>query len=329
MTTPSPLRRTPALLVLASLLAGSTLAMAADAPYPTRPVRLVVGFPPGGGLDATARIVSQKLAESLGQNWVIDNRSGAGGNLGAEMVARANPDGHTLLMALSSQLTVNPNLYKLPFDVARDFQPVTMTNQAEHMIILHPSVPAGNLKEFLALAKQKPGALRYASAGVGSSLHMAAELLKYRAGIDMTHVPYKGAGPAVTALLAGESLVLTGTISSTVQHVKVGRLKAIASMGARRSKVLPELPTIAESGFPGFEAGAWYAILGPAGMPRSVVDRIRNETVRALQLDDVQSAMARQGLDPESSTPEELAARIRRETQLWADVIRTAGITAQ
>jgi len=322
-------RCTPPFLAAVAVFAPAQAAVAADAPYPVRPVRLLIGFPPGGGLDAVGRIVAPKLSEAMGHNWVIDNRSGAGGNVAAELVARSAPDGHTLLLALSTQLTVNPSLYKLPFDVVRDFQPVTILNTAEHMLIVHPSVQATTLAEFLALARQKPGALRYASAGIGSSLHMAGELLKNRAGIDMTHVPYKGAGPAVAALLGGETQVLTGTTSSTIQHVKSGRLRALASLGARRSRVLPELPTLAESGYPGFEAGAWYGLLLPAGTPRSVVDRIRDEAHKAIAMPDVQGALAKQGLDPETTSSEQMGARIRAEIQQWAEVIRKAGIQAQ
>ena len=315
--------------LLALGIAPATL-QAAETPYPTHPIRLVVGFPPGGGLDTVARIIAPRLADAMGQNWVVDNRGGAGGNLGTELVARAHPDGYTVLMALSSQLTVNPSLYKqLPFNVERDLQPVTMLVTAEHVLIVHPGVQAKTLKEFIALAKQSPGALRYASAGVGSSLHMAAELLKKRAGIDMVHVPYKGAGPAVAAMISGESQVLAGTVSSTVQFVSAGRLRALASLGAKRSSVMPDLPTVAESGYPGFEADAWYGLLVPSRTPNSVVQRIRTEALKVLQHPDVQAAMAQQGLAPATSTPAELAARIKRETGTWAGVIRDAAISAQ
>jgi tripartite-type tricarboxylate transporter receptor subunit TctC len=320
---------TKRLVLLALGFAAGTL-QAAETTYPTRPIRLVVGFPPGGGLDTLARIIAPKLGDALGQNWVVDNRSGAGGNLGTELVARANPDGYTVLMALSSQLTVNPSLYKqLPFNVENDLQPVTMLVTAEHILIVHPGVQAKTLQEFVAVARQTPGALRFASAGVGSSLHMAAELLKKRAGIDMVHVPYKGAGPAVTAMLAGECQVLTGTVSSTIQFISAGRLRALASLGARRSNVMPDLPTVAESGYPGFEADAWYGLLVPSRTPGNVVERIRTEALNVLQHPDVQTAMAQQGLAPATSTPAELAARIKRETSTWAGVIRDAAISAQ
>ncbi|HTP96847.1 MAG TPA: tripartite tricarboxylate transporter substrate binding protein [Burkholderiales bacterium] len=320
---------TTAIVLLALTISAGAL-QAAEASYPTRPIRLVVGFPPGGGLDALARIIGPKLADAMGQNWVIDNRPGAGGNLGGELVARANPDGYTVLMALSSQLTVNPSLYRqMPFNAETDLQPVTKLVTAEHILIVNPSVPARTLKEFIAFARQNPGSLRFASAGVGSSLHMAAELLKKRAGIDMVHVPYKGAGPSIAALLSGECQVLTGTVSSTIQFISAGRLRGLASLGARRSKVLPDLPTVAESGYPGFEADAWYALLVPARTPQSIVQRIHAEALKALQYPDVQAALASQGLAPETDTPAELAARIRREAGVWAGVIKDAGISAQ
>lgn len=317
-------------VVVALVLFGIVgIAAAAETPYPTRPVRLLVGFPPGGGVDAVARILSPKLAEAMGQSWIVDNRPGAGGNLSSEIAARSSPDGHTVLAALSTQLTVNPTLYKLAFSVQKDLQAVSLLNTAEHILVVHPSVPAKTLKEFVDVAKQKPGALNYASAGIGSSLHMAAELLKKRAGIDMAHVAYKGAGPAVAALVAGEVQVLTGTVVSTLQLISAGRLRALAVTGASRSKALPDLPTVAESGYPGFDADAWYGLLVPANTPAGVVERIRAEVHTALRASDVQAAMLRQGLNPQPSAPAELAARIKAETALWAGIIKDAGIRAE
>jgi tripartite-type tricarboxylate transporter receptor subunit TctC len=265
----------------------------------------------------------------MGQTWIVDNRPGAGGNLSSEIAARSNPDGHTALVALSTQLTVNPTLYKLSVAVQRDLQAVTLLNTAEHILVIHPGIPARTLKEFVDVAKQKPGALNYASAGIGSSLHMAAELLKKRAGIAMTHVAYKGAGPAVAALVAGEVQVLTGTISSTLQLISAGRLRPLAVTGAARSRALPDLPTVAESGYPGFDADAWYGLLVPGGTPAHIVDRIRAEAQKALHDRDVQTAMVRQGLNPQASSPSELADRIKVETTLWAGIIKEAGIRAE
>lgn len=328
MRAPDPTAVLRALAAAAAI--GFSSAAAGAAPhYPSRPVRLLVPFAPGGGADTLARIVTPKLSDAMGQTWIVDNRGGAAGNLAAELVATANPDGHTLFMGFSTVLTVNPSLYKLPFNVERDLRPVSLLATAQYILVLHPSVPAAALKDFVALAKQKPGAYNYASAGVGSPLHLAAELLKKRTGIEMVHIAYKGGGPAAAAVLAGEAQVLFGSVASSLPHIKSGRLKALATTGARRAKVAPELPTVAELGYPGFDVGSWYALLLPGATPASIAERVRNEALNVLQHADVQQAMVRQGLEPESSTPAELAARIRSETLVWAGVIKEAGIRAQ
>ena len=307
----------------------SAPAVAADAPYPTRPIRLLVPFAPGGGSDTTARILTPKLHEAMGQAWVVDNRGGAGGNLAAEIVAKANPDGYTIFLGFNTVLTVNPTLYKLPFSMEKDLAPVTLLATAQYIMVLHSSVPANNLKEFIALAKQKPGAFNFSSGGMGTPLHMAAELFSKRAGIKMVHVAYKGGGPAAAALLGGEVQVLFGSIASSMPHVKTGRLKAFATTGARRSKVAPDLPTMIELGFPGFDVGSWYAFLVPTGTPAHVVRRLRDEALKVVALPDVQQALSRQGLEVETSTPQELAARIKSETATWAQVIKDAGIKGE
>jgi tripartite-type tricarboxylate transporter receptor subunit TctC len=305
-------------------------AMAANAEtYPSRPVRLLVPFAPGGGADTLARIITPKLHEALGQPWVVDNRGGAAGNLAAETVAHANPDGYTVFEGFNTVLTVNPTLYKLPFSMEKDLQPVTMLAAAQYILVLHPSVPANTLKELIALAKQKPGSLNYATAGVGSPLHLAGELFKKRAGIQMVPIAYKGGGPAAAAVLAGEAQLIFASVAASLPQVKAGRLKALATTGAKRSKVAPELPTIAESGFPGFDVTSWYALLVPAGTPPAIVKRMNEVVAKVLDLPDVQQAMARQGLDPEHSTPQELAARIKQETAQWAAVIKEQGIKAE
>jgi len=307
----------------------SLSAAAADDNYPTRPVRLLVPFAPGGGADALSRIITPKMHDALGQAWVVDNRGGAAGNIAAETVAKAAPDGYTALMGFSTVLTANPSLYKLPYSVTKDLQPVTLLATAQYILVIHPSVAATNLKDFIALAKQKPGSLNYASAGVGSPLHLAAELFKKRAGIDMAHLAYKGGGPAAVAVLAGEAQVLFASVASSVPQIKAGKLKALATTGAKRSKVAPDLPTIAESGFPGFEVSSWYALLVPAKTPAAIVNKIRGAAIKAVELPDVQEAMSRQGLDVETSTPQELAARMSAETAVWAGVIKDAGIKAE
>ena len=316
-------------LLAAAMSAGIQVQAAAATAYPTRPIRLLVPFAAGGGADTLSRIISPKLSDALGQTWVVDNRGGAAGNLAAEIVADAAPDGYTVFMGFSTVLTVNPSLYKLRYNVQKSFEPVTLLATAQYILVLHPSVKANTLKEFIAQAKQKPGGFNYASAGVGSPLHLAAELFKKRAGINMVHLPYKGGGPAAAAVLGGEAQVLFGSVASTLPHVKAGKLKALATTGAKRSKVALELPTIAESGFPGFNVTSWYALLVPAKTPAAIVTRLHDEAVKAVGFPDVQQAMSRQGLEVETSTPQELAQRIKSETAMWAEVIKSAGIRAE
>ncbi len=316
-------------IVLLGFCIAAGVAQAADSAYPTRPVRLVVPFSPGGGVDATARIVAPKLSESMGQHWVVDNRAGAGGNLASEIVARANPDGHTVLLALDTMLTANPILYTLPFSVEKDLRPVVILAVSDQILVVHPSVPARTLKEFVALAKQQPGAFRHGSGGMASSNHLAAELFKKVAGIDILHVPYKGAGPSIAAILAGDIQMNISSTASTIGFIKAGRLRALASTGARRGNALPELPTIAESGYPGFEAIQWYALVVPGATPKSIVARIHKDSVKALQDADVRASMERLGLQQDPSTPEALVARIKQETAKWSAIIKDAGIRLQ
>jgi tripartite-type tricarboxylate transporter receptor subunit TctC len=304
-------------------------AVAAAADYPARPIRLLVPFAPGGGADALARIITPRLSEAMGQQWVVDNRTGAAGNIAAETVAHAAPDGYTVFMGFSTVLTVNPSLYKLSFDVEKDLKPATLLATAQYILVVHPSVPAGSVKELVALLKQKPGSLNFSSAGVGSPLHLAAELFQKRAGVQMTHIPYKGGGPAAAAVLAGEAQMIFGSVASALPQVKAGRLKALATTGLKRSKVAPDLPTMAEQGFPGFDVTTWYSLMVPGPTSAAIVTRIRDEAIRALQRPDVQQVMALQGLEVETSTPQALAARIRSERQTWAEVIKSAGIRAE
>ena len=302
---------------------------AAELKYPTRPIRLLVPTSPGGGTDTLARILAPRLGEALGQQWIVDNRAGASGNIAGEFAARAVPDGYTALLALNHVVTVNPTVYKLPYDVQRDLQPVTALAGAQYLLVLHPGVPAGTVKEFVALAKQKPGTLNVASAGIGTPVHLAAALFMQRAGVKLVHVPYKGGGPAAAAVLAGESQVIFGSVASSMPQVKAGRLKALATTGISRSKVVPELPTIAESGYPGFDVRSWYSLLVTAGTPLAIVNQIHGAVTRVMGMPEVQEAMSRQGLEPELSSPKELAARIKRETTVWAEVIRETGIKVE
>ena len=329
MTSHARLSRMTNTIALLAFCVVAGAAQAADSAYPTRPIRLIVPFAPGGGVDTTARIIAPKLSDSMGQNWVVDNRTGAGGNLAAEIVARANPDGYTVLMAIDAQLTANPSLYKLPFSVEKDLQPITILASTDQIVVVHPGVPAKTFKEFVALAKQKPGVFRYGSGGVGSANHLAGELLKKYTGIDIVHVPYKGAGPSIAGILAGEIQMNISSPASTIGFITSGRLRALARTGATRAKLLPELPTVAESGYPGFEAIQWYGLVVPGATPKRIVDRIYNEARKALQSADVQATMERLGLDPESITPVELVARVKKETAIWSGIIKDAGIRVE
>lgn len=302
---------------------------AAESGYPTRPVRLVVPFSPGGGVDTTARIVAPKLSDAMGQNWVVDNRTGAAGNIGSEIVARANPDGYTVLLALDTQLTANPSLYKLPFSVEKDLRPVVILAISDQILVVHPGVAAKTIKDLVALAKAKPGALRHGSAGVGSSNHLAAELFKHVAKVDMLHVPYKGAGPAIAAILSGEIQLNVSSTASTIEHIKAGRVRALASTGLKRGSTTPEVPTVAESGYPGFEAVQWYGLIVPSGTPENIVARIHRDSLKALQTADVQASMKRLGLQQDPLTPEKLSARVKKEAATWAGIIKAAGISVR
>jgi tripartite-type tricarboxylate transporter receptor subunit TctC len=315
----------------ASLLAcvAGPVSYAAESGYPSRPIRLLVPTSPGGGTDALARILAPRLGEILGQQWVVDNRAGAAGNIAVELVARAVPDGYTVLVGLNHITTITPSLYKLSYDIERDFQPVTSLAGAQYILVVHPGVPANSLKEFIALAKQKPGALNYASAGIGTPVHLAAELFKKRVGVEMVHLAYKGGGPAATAVLGGEAQVIFGSVASSMPQVRAGRLKALATTGINRSKVAPELPTIAESGYPGFDVRSWYAMLVPAKTPMNTVNRIHGAVIKVMALPEVREAMSRQGMEPETSTPQELATRIKTESAIWVGVIRENGIKVE
>jgi len=322
------LSRIASTIVLASCVA-ATAAHAATTAYPTRPVRLVVSFAPGGGVDATARIFAPKLSEYMGQNWVPDNRPGAGGNLASEIVAKATPDGHTVLMAIDTQLSANPHLYDMNINVLKELKPVVILAATDQVVVVHPSVPAKNLKEFIALAKQKPGAFRYGSGGVGSSNHLTAEVLKKTVGIEITHVPYKGAGPSIAAILSGDIQMNVSSPASTVGFVTSGKLRALARTGAKRTKTLADVPTVAELGYPGFDVIQWYGLVVPAATPSHVVERIRNDSLKAMQAPEVIATMEKLGLELQPSTVDGLTERIKKESAMWAAIIKEAGIKLQ
>lgn len=295
--------------------------------YPNKPIRLVVAFPPGGGSDTLARIIAPKLAHSMGQQWVVDNRSGAGGNIASEVAIKAPPDGYTVLMGFNTALTVNPALYKnLNFNIIRDLQPITQLAQAQYVMVLHPSVSAASVKEFIELAKTRRGGFNYSSAGIGTAPHLAGELFKYRAGVNMVHVPYKGGGPASVAVLGGEVQVMFASVPSCMDQVKAGRLRALATTGLKRLKVAPDIPTLDKSGFPGFSVTNWYGFLVPAKTPEAIVNRLQREAVAAVNTPEVLDAMAKQGLEPTTNNPAEFEALIKSETQTWAEVVKAANI---
>ena len=320
-------------LTIRSTLAAAALVVAGAVggqSFPSRPVTLTVGFAPGGGTDTAARIVAQKLSENLGQSVVVDNKAGAGGNVAAQHIAMAAPDGYTIHLTSVGPMTVAPHLVKdLPYDPRRDIAPITMGVVFPNVIVVHSGVPAKTLAEFVALAKQKPGQLTYASSGVGGAGHLAGELFKERAGIDMLHVPYKGGGPAMTDLLAGRIDMYVGVPSTVAPHVDAGKLRALATTGAKRASTMPDVPTIAESGYPGFEATNWYAFVAPGRTPKELLDFWNREITRALNDPQVRAELAKHGLDPAPGTRDELAQYFERESQKWGKVVREAKITTE
>ena len=303
---------------------------AADLSFPSRPIRFIVPNGAGGTTDLVARSVAPKLADMLGQQVVIDNRPGSGGILGTEIVARAAPDGHTLLMGTIGNIAISPALYrKLGYDSLRDFAPVTQLASAAYMVLLHPSVAAKSMKELAALAKIKPGALNFASAGSGTGSHLAAELFKSMAGVDMVHVPYKGGSPAMTDVIAGQVQLMFNGIPSSMPHLRSGRVRALAVTTAARSPAAPELPTIADAGFPGAEATSWTGILVPAGTPAPVIAKLHAAFVKALQFQDVVTRLSMDGATPVGNSPAEFGAYIKSELAKWGKVVKTSGATAQ
>jgi len=297
--------------------------------YPGRPIRMVVAFAPGGGTDIMARLVAQKLAERWGQSVVVDNRAGASGNIGTDIVAKSAPDGHTLLMAFGSHAS-NAALYSnLPYDPIKDFSAITLVASAPLVITAHPSLPAKHLAELFQLARSKPGGLSYGSSGPGTPVHLAGELLKMLAGIDMVHVPYKGIAPVMTAILSGEVQITYAAVLSGMQHYKTGRLRPLAVASAQRYPSLPDVPTAAESGLKGFETEFWYALLGPARMPRAIVDKIQGEVSAIVNAPQMRDNLLNQGSVPVAGTPEQLAALIKTELERWTKVVKAAGIKAE
>jgi tripartite-type tricarboxylate transporter receptor subunit TctC len=315
------------LLLVAGLV--FTSAAHAQAQYPTKPVRLIVPFPPGGGTDTLARVYGQKLGELLGQQVLIDNRPGGGTNIGAELAAKAPPDGHTLFMGNISH-TINVTLYsKLAYDLVRDFAPVTLLASTPNILVVHPSIPAKSVKELVALARARPSQIDYSSSGSGTSSHLAAELFSMMSGVKMTHIPYKGGGPSVVALVGGQVSVGFATTPSVIAHIKSGKMRGLAVTTAQRSPSTPDLPTISEAGLTGYDAGTWYGLLVPAATSRDIVVRLQADSVKLLKLPDVRDRLDTAGFETIGSSSEQFATYIRSEIDKWGKVVKASGARAE
>ena len=293
--------------------------------YPTKPVRIVVPFAPGGGSDFIGRFIAQKLSERLGQQFIVDNRPGAGGNLGAELALKSTPDGYTLLL-IAGSYTVNPSLYKLAFDSGNDISPIIQLSQGPFVVAVHPTVQAKTLKEFMELAKKQPDKFSYASAGQGSITHLASELFLDMGGLKVVHVPYKGTGPALNDSIAGNVQLIFGSVSTTLQHIKSGRLRGLAVTTSKRISAMPELPTVAESGVPGYDVILWHGLVGPKGMPTAVVDRLNSEAAQILKSKAMEDLLAADGVTPAGGTPEQFQTLIKSDIERWRKVVERAHI---
>ncbi|MDP2398478.1 MAG: tripartite tricarboxylate transporter substrate binding protein [Burkholderiales bacterium] len=315
--------------LLVSLLLCAVVSNAfAQAQYPAKPIRFILPFPPGGGTDTLGRMIAQKLGEALGQQVISDNRPGGGANLGAEIAAKSPPDGYTIFMGNVAH-TINVSLYpKLNYDLVKDFAPVSILASTPNILVVHPSLPVKSVKDLIALAKARPGQLDFASAGSGSSSHLAGELFNSMGGVKLTHIPYKGGGPAVIALISGQVPVGFATTPSVMPHVTSGRVRGLAVTGDRRLPLAPDLPTISEAGIAGYEASTWYGLLVPTGTPGDIINRLHGTTVKILGLDDLKKRLESSGFQGIGSTPQEYAAYTSSEIAKWAKVIKAAGIRA-
>ena len=318
-----------ALLALLLLHVPAAIAQLANAQnYPNRPVRIIVPWPTGGGTDIFARAISEKLQQSLGQPFPVENRPGVAGNIGATAVARSTPDGYTIMIATIT-LATNPALYKtLDFDATKDLSGITLIAGVPHMLVVNPAVPAKNVKELIALAKQKPGKLTYASAGVGSPFQIAAELFKQKAGVDILHVPYKGGGPAVADVIGDHVDMTFANLLAVLPQAKAGRVRGLAVTSAKRSSAAPDVPTMAEAGLPGYEFTSWFGAFAPAGTPRAIINKLNVEIVKALKSPEISAQLSEQGADLIASSPEEFDAYLKNEMKKWSKVIESAGIRA-
>jgi tripartite-type tricarboxylate transporter receptor subunit TctC len=301
---------------------------AAAQAYPTKAIRFIVGFPPGGTNDIVARIVAPKLGENLGQQVVVENRGGANTAIATEMAARAAPDGYTILMNAPGHAT-NPSLIKLNFDPIKDFAFITLLAESQNLLVVHPSLPVKSVKELVALSKKRPGDINYGSSGIGTTVHLSAELFQYMTHIKWVHVPYKGGGPGLVGLLSGEVSLYFGNVPTVIRQARDGKLRAIATTGPKRSPAAPDIPTIAESGVPGYEVTTFYGLSAPAKTPRAIIERLHNATVRALKSPEVRERLQGLGAEPVGNTPEQYSAFIQSEIAKWAKVIKAAGIKAE
>jgi tripartite-type tricarboxylate transporter receptor subunit TctC len=297
--------------------------------YPSKSIRFLVGFAPGGSTDIVARLIAQKMTDTLGQQVVVDNRAGAGGIIAAEILAKSPPDGYTMFACTTGNFAIIPYLYKtVPYNADKDLLPVTQTGSLPYIIVVHPSLPVKNIKELIAFAKSHPGQINYASSGIGSASHLSPELFKSMAGIDIVHVPYKGTGQAIGDLLAGQVVMMFDQPVSTLPQVKAGKLRVLAISSGKRFPTLPEIPTVAESGIPGFEAVSWAGVCVPGGTPKDIVNRLQSEVAKVLKLPDVTERLMRDGIEPIGSTPEQFQAFIEREKIKWSKVVKDSGARA-
>lgn len=311
-------------LLACGLASANVAAQTTD--YPTRPVRIIVAYPPGGGVDLAARVIGQKLTDAFGQQMLIDNRGGGGGNISMELAARANPDGYTLIMSAAGPTAINVSLYsKIRFDPIRDFAPVALVASTIYAVVVNPGVAAKSMKDLIALARAKPGTLTFGSSGIGAPPHLSAELLKMMSGTDMVHVPYKGTGPALADLISGQITFMFADAIAATPHMKAGKLRGLAVSSLKRFPLVPDLPTIAESAVPGFSAVGWTGLLAPAGTPQPIIRKLNAEVVRVLPLPDVKEKLAGDGSEFGKNTPEQFSAFIKQEIAKWAKVIKASG----
>jgi tripartite-type tricarboxylate transporter receptor subunit TctC len=320
------MKRSRCVLLLASAVVIAPQALAQN--YPAKPIRFLVGFPPSGTNDIVARAVAQKVQEFIGQSVVVENRGGANTAIATELGARAAPDGYTILLNAPGHAT-NPALIKLSFDPIRDFAFVTLLAEAPNLLVVHPSLPARNVKELIAVSKKNPGEINYGSSGIGTTVHLSGELFQYMTHVKWVHIPYKGGGPAVIELIAGQTQIYFGNMPTVIGHVRAGKLRPLAVTSSKRAPAEPEIPTVAESGVPGFDVTAWYGVSAPAKTPRPIIDKLNAEFVRAVKSPDLRERLIAQGANPAGNTPEQYAAFVQNEITKWARVIKAAGIKGE